>query len=45
MITNINTIIDDVNKQIHEFNNNDCVKYSTQYNDMKQIINELEKGI
>lgn len=45
MITNINTIIDDVNKQIHEFNNNDCVKYSTQYNNMKQIINELEKGM
>ena len=45
MITNINTIINDINKQINEFNNNDCVKYSTQYNDMKQIINELEKGM
>ena len=45
MITNINTIIDGINKQINEFNNNDCVKYSTQYNDMKQIINELEKGM
>ena len=43
MITNINTIIDDINKQINEFNHNDCVKYSIQYNDMKQIINELEK--
>lgn len=45
MITNINTIIDDINKQINEFNNNDCVKYSTQYNNMKQIIKELEKGM